>query len=82
MSTNLNGGNSGIYRAPVLAWNSVDKTFRVVVARAVEDFGWCAVFDNATPVHNGDLVAYLSSHPQVVRDEDHCQVQSLLNILQ
>ena len=50
--------------------------------RPSEDRARVGVFDDAAEIHDGDLVADVLDHAEVVRDEDVAQLELLAQVFQ
>lgn len=50
--------------------------------RIAEELGGRGLLDNLAQIHDGDMVAYMPDHRQVVGDEDIGEAKLLLQVLQ
>src|SRR5258706_2049207 len=66
--------------APVPARNGVEQFARIGVARCREDARRRTMLDDLAALHHGDAVADLGCDAQVVRDEQHRELQPLANL--
>src|SRR5690242_7189212 len=78
LRTLLEGGYRG--RMPVPSRNGGEERLRVGVLRLTVDARRRSELDDLALVHHGDRVADLRGHAQIMRDEQHREVEPIADV--